>query len=108
MNRGDLMTVVAAGDYGKPRPAIVIQSNKIADTDTVLTCLMTSLERDTSEYRLAIPPTNITGLRATSYVMGDKIFAIRRDKCGPVFGRLPDELLAELNDMLAMVVGLAD
>ncbi len=108
MNRGDLMTVVAAGNYGKPRPAVVIQSDKIAETDTVLTCLMTSVERDAPEYRLALPATTITGLRATPYVMGDKIFAIRRDKCGPVFGRVPDELLTGLNDMLATVIGLAD
>ena len=27
MRRGDLVTVAAAGDYGKPRPAVVVQTD---------------------------------------------------------------------------------
>ena len=42
MKRGDLITVAVSGDYGKPRPALVIQSDFLADTDSVLVCLLTT------------------------------------------------------------------
>lgn len=108
MKRGDIVTVATSGDYGKPRPAVVIQADRLGDTDSVLTCLMTTTRRDTPLYRLTVSATSETGLRAVSYVMVDKVFAVRRDKCGPVIGRLPAELLLNLDEMLAVVIGLAD
>ena len=32
MRRGDILTVAAPGDYGKPRPAVLIQSD-LLNTD---------------------------------------------------------------------------
>ena len=108
MKRGDVLTVAFAGDYGKPRPAIVIQADSLGETDSVLICQVTSMQRDAPLYRLPVPATAETGLRAESYVMVDKIFAVRRDRCGPVIGRLPDGLKVALNQMLAVMIGLAD
>ena len=108
MKHGDVLTVAFAGDYGKPRPAIVIQSDGLGETDSVLICQITTTQRDTPLYRLPVPATAETGLRAESDVMVDKIFAVRRDKCGPVIGRLPDGSRATLNRMLAVMIGLAD
>jgi mRNA interferase MazF len=108
MRRGDILTIAISGDCGKPRPAIVIQADRLEDTDSVLVCQVTTTHRDTPLYRLMIPVTPETGLRAVSYVMADKIFAVRRGKCGPVIGRLPDEGILALDEMLAVVIGLAD
>jgi mRNA interferase MazF len=33
------VTVAVQGDCGKPRPAVVIQSDWLAETDSVLVCL---------------------------------------------------------------------
>ena len=90
MKRGDIVTVAASGDYGKPRPAVVIQANWIDDTDSVLVCQITSSQRDPLIYRFRIEPGAETGLRGLSYAMADKILAIRRTKCGRVIGRIPD------------------
>jgi mRNA interferase MazF len=106
MKRGDLVTIATPGDYGKPRPAVVIQTDRLEDTDSVLICQITTTWRDTPLYRLMVPATGETGLRAVSYVMTDKIFAVRRDKCGPVIGRLPHDLVAGLDEMLAVMIGL--
>ena len=48
MKRGELVTVSVPGDYGKPRPAVVIQPDELEDTDSVVLCLLTTVERDAS------------------------------------------------------------
>lgn len=108
MKRGDIVTVAVSGDYGKPRPAIVIQSDWLDETDSVLVCLMTTTQRDTPLYRLDIAATPSTGLREPSQAMVDKITAVRRDKCGGVIGHLGQGELISLDRMLALVIGIAD
>jgi mRNA interferase MazF len=108
MKRGDLVTVSAAGDYGKPRPAVVIQSDRLDDNGSVLVCLLTSVERDAPYYRVPVAPTPTTGLRQPSQIMVDKIVAMKRDKCGEPFGHLDPPTLLALNRAIALVTGLAD
>lgn len=102
------MTVAIQGDYGKPRPAVVIQSNWLSDTDSVLVCLLTSTLRDAPFYRLTVEPMPENGLQVASQIMVDKIMAVRRDKCSTVIGRLDDITALALNRLLALVIGLAD
>ncbi len=108
MKRGEIVTVAVQGDYGKPRPAVVIQSDWLAETESVLVCLLTSTTRETPLYRLTVPSTPETGLRQVSQIMMDKIMAVRRDKCGPAIGRLDEATTLALNRLLALVIGLAD
>jgi mRNA interferase MazF len=108
MRRGDIITVATPGDYGKPRPAVVIQSDNIAQTDSVLVCLLTSTLRDASVYRVDVPQRETTGLRARSQIMVDKIASARRIKCGAPIGRLDSATIQSLNRMLAVVTGIAD
>lgn len=108
MKRGDLVIVSAPGDYGKPRPAIVIQSDWLKATDSVLVALLTSMLADAPLYRLQIEPSAANGLKATSQVMVDKIVALPREKCGDVIGRVDEATLIVLNHMLSVVIGIAD
>ena len=108
MRRGDIVTVAVSGDYGKPRPAVIIQSDWLAATESVRVCLITSSLRDTPLYRLTVPDAPSTGLRAPSQVMVDKVFAVRRAKMGEPIGRLDDATLIALNRLLGLVVGIAD
>ena len=87
MKRGDLITVAAAGDYGKPRPAIIVQSDYIPQTESILVALITSDIADTPLYRLSLVPSDTNGLRAPSQIMIDKILAVPRAKCGGVIGQ---------------------
>jgi mRNA interferase MazF len=107
MRRGDIVTVAVAGDYGKPRPAVIIQANWLDDTDSVLVCQITSTERDILAYRLKVEPDVGTGLRGISYVMADKIFAVKRLKSRAVIGGFPDVVMVRLDEILAVVIGLA-
>lgn len=108
MRRGDVITVSAPGDYGKPRPAVVVQSDWLSETESVLVCLLTSTLRDAPIYRLTVEASARNGLKTTSQVMIDKIVALPRAKCGPVVGRLEPPTLMALGQMLSVVMGLAD
>ena len=79
--------ISAPGDYGKPRPAVVVQSDRIA-LDSVLVAQVTSTIVDAPLYRLTIEPSERTGLERTSQVMVDKIITMRREQVRP--GERPD------------------
>jgi mRNA interferase MazF len=108
VKRGDIVTVAAPGDYGKPRPAVVIQSDWLAATDSVLLALMTSAIAEAPIYRLSVEATPQTGLKLFSQIMVEKIVAVPRETSGAVIGRIDETTLIALNHMLSVVIGLAD
>ena len=108
MKRGDIVTVTASGDYGKPRPAVIVQSDWLKAADSVLVALMTSALADAPLYRLSLEPDAINGLKLPTQIMIDKIVAMPRAKCGKVVGRLDERATIALNHMLSVVIGLAD
>ena len=108
MRRGDIVVVSAPGDYGKPRPAVVVQSDWLDGADNVLVALMTSALVDAPLYRLLIEPDAANGLVTPSQVMVDKIVALPRTKCGRVVGRIGDASLIALNHMLSVMIASAD
>ncbi len=107
MTRGDVVTVVAPGDYGKPRPALVVQSDLFRDHSSITVCLMTSNLRDTPLFRFTVPPKSSNGLHKPSQVMVDKIVTVARARIGETIGRLDDSEMAEVTRLLALWLGLA-
>ena len=109
MRRGDVVTVAAAGDYGKPRPAVVVQSAAFPESHaSVIVCQMTSDLVDAPNFRITVEPGPGNGLRARSQVMADKPVTVRRERIGRSIGRLTAQDLIRLNAALAFVMGLAD
>jgi mRNA interferase MazF len=109
MRRGDVVTVAAAGDYGKPRPAVIVQTDALpADHTSVVICQMTSECSDAPDFRVTIDPTDKNGLRLRSQVMADKPVTVRRERIGRYVGHLDDKDMSRLNVALAFVMGLAD
>ena len=108
MKRGDIVIVSAQGPYGKPRPAVIVQSDALNLADSVLVCLLTSDKTEAALYRLQVPPTAANGLKAPSQVMVDKIAALPRDKCSRPVGSLDKAAMIALNHMLAVMIGIAD
>jgi mRNA interferase MazF len=109
MKRGDVVTVAAAGDYGKPRPAVIVQTDALpAEHASVIVCQMTSECSDAPDFRVTVDPTARNGLRVVSQVMADKPVTIRRERIGLMIGRLDDRDVSRLNIALAFVMGLAD
>jgi len=108
VRRGDLVIVSAPRDYDKPRPAVVVQSDWLTATDSVLVALLTTALAEAPLYRLMIEPSGLNGLKEPSQIIVDKIIAIPREKCGRDIGRLNESERITLNHALAVVVGIAD
>lgn len=106
MKRSSVVKVALSGDLGKPRPALVIQSDVFQDTGTVVVLPLTSDLRDITLFRVLVKPTPGNGLREPSHVMVDKITNIKRDKVGGVIGSLDDDLMIEVTRKLAMFLSL--
>ena len=107
MKRGDLVTVALQGDYGKPRPALVIQADQFADLGSVVILPITSTLIDAPLLRPTVEPSADNGLRAASQIMLDKPMTVKVDKVGAAFGHLDDASMVSVNRSLALVLGLA-
>ena len=107
MRRGDLVTVALQGDYGKPRPAVIIQSDLFADHPSVTVLPVTSELRQTPLFRIGVEPDEKNGLKKPSQVMVDKAMTVPREKVGKTFGRLDDTVLLAVNRALALFLGFA-
>ena len=107
MQRGDIVTVAAPGDYGKPRPALVIQSDLFDALPSVTLCLVTSTLRDAPIFRITVDPSPANGLQRVSQIQVDKILTVARERIGGVIGRLDDTTLLKVNRSLAVFVGIA-
>jgi mRNA interferase MazF len=109
MKRGDVVTVAAAGDYGKPRPAVIVQTDALpGEHASVVICQMTSECNDAPDFRVTIDPTDENGLRVQLQVMADKPVTVRRERIGRRVGQLADKDILRVNVALAFVMGLAD
>jgi mRNA interferase MazF len=108
MKRGDLVTVAMQGDFGKPRPAVVIQTNALLNTRHVIVCPLTSSGSDLPAFRYGVEADAENGLRADSFVMLNNVATVNRTKCGGVLGKLTAEQMATISERLAFVLGLAD
>lgn len=108
MKRGDLVLVSAPGDYGKPRPALIIQSDLFQEHPSATLCLVSSHLRQTPLFRYEVEPTNENGLSATSQIQIDKLMTVPRQKIGPIIGRLSPKQMNEITKLLVLWVGVAD
>ena len=108
MKRGDIITVAWSGDFGKPRPAVIVQANQLTESGigSIVVCQITSDLQPVSILRIAVIPTPENGLLKASQIMVEKIFAAKREKCGAVMGTMDDPSMDALGDALMFAVGL--
>lgn len=95
MKRGAIVVVASRGAYtGKPRPAVVVQSDLFNPTHASVTiCPITADCVDAPLFRLSLPPGTRTGLKQASQVMVDKVVSVPRTAVGDAIGECsPDEL----------------
>jgi mRNA interferase MazF len=106
MKRGDLISVVLSGAYGKPRSALVIQSDLFQKHPSITILPITSELRPIETFRVAAAPTRKNGLRAPSQIMVDKPHTIPRDKAGDPFGELESRTMMAVERALVVFLGL--
>ncbi|WP_245739007.1 type II toxin-antitoxin system PemK/MazF family toxin [Sphingomonas rubra] len=103
LKRGDIVRVAE----GKPRPAVVIQSDWLVTPDRILLCPLTSQLIDAPIYRPTLVPDKGNGLLAPSQMMVDQIGAARRTRIDGIIGHLSFDDRERLSASLAIVLRIA-
>lgn len=108
MNRGHIVTIVVQGDFGKPRLALIIQSDAFNDTHATITVLLVSSEIVNAPlFRINVEPSPDNGLQKSCQIQVDKPMTLKREKIGAVIGRIDDATMLQVNRALVVWMGLA-
>ncbi|HMM45876.1 MAG TPA: type II toxin-antitoxin system PemK/MazF family toxin [Candidatus Macondimonas sp.] len=107
MRRGDFVTIAIQGDYGKPRPALVIQADPFNEHASVTVLPVTSTLIEAPLLRITVEPDDDNGLQKRSQVMVDKTTTVKRDKVGLPFGHIGEDTMIEVERSLAVFLGIA-
>jgi len=108
IQRGDIIVVAMQGDYGKPRPALVVQSNELNEVHTSIMILpFTSDIKKSPLIRYTVTPEEDTGLNVTCQAMIDKITTVKRERIGKVIGHLDRSHMIEINRLMIVALALA-
>jgi len=107
MRRGDFVTVAIQGDFGKPRPALVVQADLFNEHSTVTVLLVSTTLVDAPLLRMSVQPNAENGLQKPSQVMVDKAMTVKRNKLGPAFGHIDANAMVEVERCLAVFLGIA-
>ena len=106
MRRGDFVTIAMQGDFGKPRPALVIQSDSFDEHATVSVLPVTSTLVAAPLLRITVQASPENGLQKPSQVMVDKAMTVKRHKVGLAFGRIEADAMVEVERCLAVFLGI--
>lgn len=106
VNRGDLVTVVLPGDYGKPRPALVIQADAFQALPSVTLLPLTTDLHDWPLFRVTLQPNQTNGLRTVSQVAVDKTSTVPRSRIGQRIGAAETATMRAVQLALTRFLGL--
>jgi mRNA interferase MazF len=108
LKRGDIVTIAAPGDYGKPRPALIVQADLFNDTHSSITVLpLTTTIIDAPLFRITLDPTRQNGLNRVSQIMVDKVLTLPREKIGKQVGRVANTLMIRVARAMALWLGMS-
>jgi mRNA interferase MazF len=106
MRRGDLVTVAVSGDYGKPRPALVVQADAFDLHPSVIVLPLTSELYDAPLFRIPVGAGRESGLRMSSQIMVNKATAVPRGKVGQRIGHVSAATMRAVDQALREFLGL--
>ncbi len=108
ITRGAIVVVASKGPYtGKPRPALVVQSDLFNETHgSVTLCPITTDCVDAPLFRVTLQPERRTGLESVSQVMVDKVVSVPRGAIARELGRCDSPHLDLVDDALRRWLGL--
>ena len=107
MKQGDIIAVSLPGDYGKPRPAVIVQSDVFEHLNSVTVLPLTSNVLSLERCRVVVSPTEQNGLQKVSQIMVEKASTVPRDRVGQLIGRLSPEDMNAVTRALALFLGFA-
>jgi mRNA interferase MazF len=103
MRRGAFVLAAVPGDFGKPRPALVVQSPLYAGLPSVALCPLTSdLRDDAPTLRILVLPNAQNGLLIPSQIAIDKLTTVSITRLRDVIGRADETLMQQVTRSLAV------
>jgi mRNA interferase MazF len=107
MRRGAIVIVSARGDYGKPRPAVIIQATRMLGVvDSITVCFLTSDITLEGPLRISIQPEARNGLQLVSQVQVEKIMTFPSEKVRGPIGDLTEAEMAAVDQGLLFFLSL--
>jgi mRNA interferase MazF len=94
------------GDFGKPRPAVVLQQRIYPETENVTIALITSDLSRATHIRISVDPDGRNGLRKPSEIMVDNLQTLRVQRIGAIIGSLDDATMGNLKRALVIFFGI--
>jgi mRNA interferase MazF len=108
LRRGDIVVCSPPGEYGKPRPAVILQADiLLAVRDSVTLCLVTSTPVEAPLFRVAIEAGHRSGIDRPSFAMADKLMTVSKGRVTQRLGRLSKNELGVLEIAVSRWLGLA-
>lgn len=107
MKRGDFVTIILQGDFGKPRPALVVQADSFSELPSLTVLPVTGVLVAAPLLRVTVLPSPDNGLQKPSQVMVDKVVTVKCEKVGQAFGRIDPDVMVEVERCLAVFLGIA-
>lgn len=106
-HRGDVVAAIVPGDFGKPRPVVIVQADAFLEHHASVTvCPFTTHLLGLRLFRVAVAPDERNGLNELSEVMVDKLSSLRRERIGPPIGCLSAFDLKAIDDALRQWLSL--
>ena len=103
MKRGEFYYVVPPRDFGKQRPAVVVQSPLfLANAPTVTFCLMTGSVQFVNPMRILVKPTKTNDRDQPSLIQVDKIITVDAERIRNPIGSITLTQLATLGTALKL------
>jgi mRNA interferase MazF len=97
IRRGAFVAAAFSGDYGKPRPALVVQTDLMAEAPSIVLAPLTSELRDDVElFRVDVSPSETI----------NKIAPLDRRRIGALIGYADDVTMLRVDRALRLVLGL--
>ena len=107
MKRGDVVIVSLPGDYGKPRPAVILQNDRLdGQLDSYVIALLTTSPAGSEIVRVTVEPSAENGLREVSRVMVDKLYAIPSHRISQHVGKIDDATMRKLERPLMILLDI--
>lgn len=107
LKRGDIVLCSMSNDFGKVRPAVIVQNDSFVDVrDSVSLCPLTSQLIPDAVFRPTVLSNNKSGLDTTSQIMVDKLCSIKKSRVKEKLGSLDNNKIPELNEALKLWLGL--
>jgi mRNA interferase MazF len=106
VRRGDLIIVAAPGEFGKPRPAVILQADLSMADDTITYVPITSILQRVPLIRIPIEPSAENGLRKPSELMVDRIQTSTLSRVGDFIGHIDGKTMGRVESALMVHLGL--